>query len=402
MIFAVLSDYQSPIPEDAPKPLVDFFVSTRLVRDEILPELDVERLQRGTRLFRTYASQACVVMLASSLPSGYSAPCLAQILTISDQLRRHPYRRLLGVLQLLVNISQPLDDDLDNSAALVTAQKLRLLHAGVRSIVGRKLPAYEMAHGSPVNHEDMMATIMGFSLLVVEGWRTLGVDLDEGEVEDYWYCWRQFSRMMGIYPHGQPLSEEFIPQSYAEAAAFYRSYVRRQFENDPAENPEGKALTEHNLQMMQDLIPGWLRYLGFSKAPHIAMEALLGPVGLQRVGMASTLGSGFLRSFFDGLLRLVLRGEKRYPDFFGRLGRIILQGMIREEMGGRVSFLIPMNVEDMKELSKPDGVAVSQSKELADVLGRIVVHEAPLPGTSMSSDARPQPANPLSVRPPIL
>lgn len=399
-VFAVLSDFSSPVPDDAPRPMLEFFDATRAIRNEMVQGLDVDRLQRGTEVFRTYAAQACITMLASSLPSGYSAPCLANILTISEQLNRHPYRRLLGVLQLLVNISQPLDDDLDNSSSLVTAQKLRLLHAGVRSVVGRKLPDYEAQFGSPVNHEDMLATIMGFSWLVADGWRILGVGLSAEEIDDYWYCWRQFARLMGIFPDGQPLSEEFVPQSMDEAATFYSSYVRRHFEHDPRRNPEGVRLTQTNLEMMMDLIPGWMRWLGFGAAPRIAMETLLGREGLHRVGMQPITGHGLMRSLLNGVLTLVLRGGRRYPDFVGSLGQIILQGMIRDEMGGRVTFLVPMDVDDMKELSRPDGEAVTQ-KALGQLLKGIVDHEgsnltsvrtfgaaAPLPFEAGSLDSR--------------
>ena len=80
-----------------------------------------------------------VVLLASSLPRGYAAPCLCEILGISRDLERHPFGRLMGVVQLLINISdagafQP------NGRAIVTAQKLRLLHAGIRAIAGRYRP----------------------------------------------------------------------------------------------------------------------------------------------------------------------------------------------------------------------------------------------------------------------
>ena len=52
---------------------------------------------------------------------------------------------------------------------LVTARKLRLLHAGVRTLVPRHRPDYAARFGPPVNLEDMLATIMGFSYLAFQG-----------------------------------------------------------------------------------------------------------------------------------------------------------------------------------------------------------------------------------------
>ncbi|MDA8016457.1 MAG: DUF2236 domain-containing protein [Thermoanaerobaculia bacterium] len=346
-------------PEDLPGPMADFFEDTEAVHREMLPGIDEERMRRGKEFFHRYAAQSCLVMLASSLPNGYAAPCLSRVLTVSDDLSHHPYQRLLGVLQLLVNITNH-DSHGHEGYGFVTAQKLRLLHAGIRAIVPRVRTGYVERFGQAVNHEDMLATIMGFSHLVVEGCRTFGVDVTEEEAEDYWYLWRQFSRMMGIAPTTDPMSEEFVPQTYADAKTFYDAYTRRQYEQDASKNPEGALLAQQNLKMMKDLIPGWLRVLGAGRMPLIAMQQLLGDHGMRRVGIQPLSGHLADRRLFHALLGLVLRGERKFPSFTERLAMLILGEMIEGEMGGEVTFLIPMTVGDMELLTQRDGVAVRQ------------------------------------------
>ncbi len=167
-IFSMLQANDTPLPAYAPQPLEDFMAASA----GLPPDIDQGRLSRGGDAFLRNALPSVVVLLASSLPRGYAAPCLCEILSISRDLERHPFDRLMGVVQLLVNISDA-DAFQPNGRAIVTARKLRLLHAGVRSMTGRVPAGYRETFGVPVNHEDMLATIMAFSYLLIDGIRRL-------------------------------------------------------------------------------------------------------------------------------------------------------------------------------------------------------------------------------------
>ena len=102
----------STLPDDAPPALKDFFAQTdrHLLLEKDLVKfpfgVDSDRLDRGERVFLDHAFFASVVLLAKSLPEGYAAPCLATLLNLSGNLRTSPYRRLLGVLQLVLDVSR--------------------------------------------------------------------------------------------------------------------------------------------------------------------------------------------------------------------------------------------------------------------------------------------------------
>jgi len=83
------------LPEGSPAALVDFFGTTRALP----PDTDLARISRGEFVWMKHAFPAALVLLAKSLPEGYAAPSFGQILSLSGDLERHPYRRLLGVLQ---------------------------------------------------------------------------------------------------------------------------------------------------------------------------------------------------------------------------------------------------------------------------------------------------------------
>jgi hypothetical protein len=330
-IFMHLRANDTPLPADAPQPLRDFMAASA----GLPPAVDMIRLQRGGDAFLRNGLSSVVVLLASSLPRGYAAPCLCEILSISRDLEARPFDRLMGVVQLLVNISDG-DAFTPNGRAIITAQKLRLLHAGVRRIARRHRPGYQDKYGVPVNHEDMLATIMGFSYLLVDGISRLGVPLKAQDAEDLYYLWRVFALLMGIHPEGKPHDDSYLPANLAEAGEFYASYVRRN--NTTADrNPAGAVLTRDNLAMMERLLTPALRLIGFRFAPRILMSELMRPDELARVDVKPLAGHRVLQAVLHAILRLG-RSVGEHDVFAARVARLLLQGMVDVDRGGQVQF----------------------------------------------------------------
>ena len=339
--FKLLRANDTPLPPDAPQPLKDFMASSAGLPRGVEPA----RLANGGRAFLRNALPSVVVLLASSLPRGYAAPCLCEILSISADLERHPFGRLMGVVQLLINISEA-DAFQPRGRAIVTAQKLRLLHAGIRAIAGRYRPHYQERFGVPVNHEDMLATIMGFSWLLIDGVRRLDLPLGHEEAADLYYLWRIFALLMGIHPPGRPHDDSLIPPTIADAAAFYEAYVRRN-DTTAERNPYGVVLAGENLRMMTSMIWWPLRLVGLGWAPRIAMTELLTPEELARVGVSPLIGHGAIKAGLALILRLG-RDVGVHTSFAARLSRLLLQGMVDVDRRGEVPFSIPMSQEDLR------------------------------------------------------
>jgi len=339
--FRHLQGNASPIPPEAPPALHDFIDAT----GGLPARVDTARLSAGAAAFLENALPSVVVLLASSLPRGYAAPCLTEILSISRDLERHPYDRLMGVVQLLVNISA--DDGFGRDGrALITAKKLRLLHAGIRVLTDQYRPDYRARFGVPVNHEDMLATIMAFSYLVVDGIGRLGLPLADTEAEDFYYLWCVFAQVMGIHPPGQPDDASLIPANLTEAAEFYASYVRRT-NTMPAGNPYGVTLTEDNLAMMKGLLPPIARLCGLGFAPYLCMTELMSREELARVGCTPMVGHRVLKTVL-GLVLRVGQWTGHHDAFISHVAHLVLQGMVAVDRRGEVAFSIPFSRLDLR------------------------------------------------------
>jgi hypothetical protein len=256
---------------------------------------------------------------------------------------------------MVVNVTSPGGFEPDGKA-LVTAAKLRLLHAGVRNLVRRRIPDYEARYGLPVNHEDMLATIMGFSLLVIRGLEKLQVGLSEQEAEDYYYLWRVYALAMGIHPRGSPVSTEYLPANLAEADEFYQSYARRHY-RPAAENPEGVELTRASLLMLEHMVADTpLRLLGIRLVPRVYMQQLLGADGLVHRGIQPVryhaLTTWTLLTLLKLGTRIAARGDRGgFRHFHERLSQEFFQGLINRTLQGEVTFLIPERIADLRALA---------------------------------------------------
>lgn len=340
-IFRKMSASDDQIPADAPRALLDFVEQTL----PLPPGIDHERLGRRDALL-PFGPVSVLIMLAASLPHGYAAPRLSRILTISDDLATHPYKRLMGVVQLLINLGGH-DAFVPGGRAVVTAQKMRLLHAGVRRLVPRYRPDYEKQFGVPVNFEDELATLMGFSYLVIDGLRRLNCVTREQDAEDRYYRWHVYGRLMGIHPPGKPEDGTWVPEDVAAAGRFYDAYARRHF-TAAGENPDGVKLARANLDMLVDMIPRWLRF-GHGLMPRIAMAELMDPEDLARIGMSPIAGHRFLKGLFTVGLHTSYGIWRALPvGLEHALGYLVYQGMVGLGRAGKVQFAIPTSVETLR------------------------------------------------------
>ncbi len=347
-LFASMDANDETLPGKSFPVLSDFFHST----EKLPPDVDLDRIHRGEDVFNRHTYEGALALLAKSLPEGYQAPNLTIILNISGDLRTHTYRRLLGTLQTVVNVSTCRGFQ-TGGRAVITAQKLRLLHAGIRHLTQRYRPEYAARYGVPVNQEDMLGTVLGFSQLVIEGWRTLNIGVTRQEEEDFLYLWLVFARMMGIHPAGQPDSTAYVPANVQEAETFYRLYERRHYVDGSA-NPDGVALAAANLAMLNELVPWPLRLLGFGILPRLCMTELMGDDACTRLAISPVRFHPILKALLLNLHRVIPPFEKLHHTNHQRLGMILFQNLIKRSYGGEVTFTIPTDMAQLKRMIDRD------------------------------------------------
>ena len=406
-VFRQMQYNGAPIPDGTPDALAKFLEATK----ELPAATDLGRLKRGQDAFMLHAVPSALVLVCKSIPEGYAAPSLARILNISGQLRDNPYHRLMGTLRFLIDVASPGGFEVPEKVegmtevaltkliadgkqslsvgqlklinalprAIITTQKVRLMHAGVRTNVAPEWAdylEYKRKYGAPINLEDMLGTMIGFSMLVVVGLRKLRVtmELEEGryskDEEAYYYVWRTFGRMFGIYPTGQPDNIDFIPQNLTEAREFYRSYRRRHYVG--AEdldrcwrarswqvNPDGVDLADAHLRMagvvlkhmfprpLRPFIPGPLVRL----VPRIYLRHLIGDKGCARIGVRPVTLMLLLKWVLINAPRVWARlWERVKPEAHIRISKWFLLYLIRMQYDKKLGFIIPSNVKDLIDL----------------------------------------------------
>jgi uncharacterized protein (DUF2236 family) len=335
-----LVENDAQLPADLPAPFTAFLAEAR----ELGP-LDEERLQRAAVIYGAHAMTGGACLLLSAIPQGYCAPNLSQPLHATGLLDREPYRRLLAVLQMVLDVMTPGGFGPKGTARMLGA-RLRLLHEGIRRIIPRKIPSYEARFGVPVCVEDMLATLMGFSFLVIDGLQRLDVGLSDADAEDLWYLWRTFGRAMGI-------PEDALPVDVADARAFFTRYAERYFVAADV-NSEGVALAKENLEMVRELIPRPLRWLGLSRLPEAFMLELLGVERSAMLDVYPLPHSARLRDRVTQGLAHLFETHGFATPFGLRLhaafARMVFRKLIDNEYGGRPAVIIPAHVRDLWQI----------------------------------------------------
>ena len=369
------------------------------------PWVNRSLILRGQRAFMTRLLPSTIVLLCKSLPEAYAAPRPSAVLNLSRQLASLPYHRLLGTLQLLVTVSTPHSFEGPWFPAFVAAEEMQLLHAGVRSNVAPRMgavvtgqvdrtldawtgaddyvlwggyeafragwphaddrPGTEAGPQQVVSQADMLATIIAFSLLVVDGLRDLGVPFNEGDDEAFWHLWRVFALFKGIHPPGEPMSDAWLPRTLVEARAFWEAYRAEYYappirwstpdwqERARRDNPAGYALTSSHLIMLARFLhavlplpvtAGWCL-----KVARWFVYRLCGEEGAARIGVPRVRLWPWERAAIEHLPRAITSWMERFDvGIQVAFGRWALTRLIGRVYGSRVIFPIPHTVDDLK------------------------------------------------------
>jgi hypothetical protein len=263
-----------------------------------------------------------------ALPFCYAGRKGVQVLALTARLTSNPARRVIETAQMVVDVMRPGGLGAEGSG-IRTAQKVRLMHAGVRCLISQ-YPGWKPEFDLPINQEDLAGTLLSFSYISLDGLERLGYVLSPDELEGYLHAWKVVGHILGIRP-------EMLPVNYADAAALAARVAARQF----AACEEGQYMTRALVQMLQHIVPGDVfdalpellmrHFLGdrtadmLAIAPGRAAEILLGPLQL----LAHT-GSTLIHSSSD-----LARVHERF-------GRALIEGIVLVGRGGkRIPFTVP-------------------------------------------------------------
>lgn len=328
-LFGQIMRTDDPVPKSLPDAAEHYFEATA-----VPPAWAEETLVReGEAVFAKYGAELTAALFCAALPQCYAAAQGVFVLTATGRMHGHGLeRRVLETAQFLIDVV-----DTGGLSAkgrgVRTAQKVRLMHAGVREMIRReatKIGFDESVRGAPICQADLAYTLMTFGYVMLEALSRLGLTLTKREKEAWVHCWRVTGHYMGVL-------EENNPVDYADAKAFSQAYRRHSF----GASPEGIELTRSLVKFMKKTLPGRL----FDGIPAALIRQLNGDALAQMLGVEKApVTSKFIRSEVK-LFRVLdshLPGGLRMRPGLGNWFDEFIEAIVLVSRGGkRAKFRIP-------------------------------------------------------------
>lgn len=277
-----------------------------------------ERLERAGRVFFRSSLAGGIVLGAKSLALGYCSPGGNKALVQTGRLTQDMARRIgeTGRFAQATCTRHGLQRDQLGFAITV---KVRIMHAQVRRLIAKQSNWKSADWGAPINQHDMVATMLLFSLVFVDGVRQLGVQVSDAELEDFFQLWRYAGYLIGIEESLLPRDVQgardaeriiFITQGLpdADSRMLVRALAEAPLHEATTKREKAKALRQARLGY------GFLRVLlgtELADALHLPNDAYRFAVpaihGLVR-------GAGRIGGRVKGAERLAELAGKRYWD----------------------------------------------------------------------------------------
>jgi hypothetical protein len=267
------------------------------------------KIRQGQQFFQDYGIEIALALFGGALPETYTGAHGAQVLITTTEMISNPRRRVAETGQMLVDITKiergkaPLSP---GTRGYQAARGVRLFHAAVRHMLltDPRVNWDVGALGIPINQEDLLGALTGFSITVICCLNALGVSFTREERDAYIHLWLVVGALMGIdYSQivtGRKPDEQ--PFSYYDLELMQTTIARRQ----TAPSPGGQQLTAALLNMQRQSLPGFLQGM-LRGLPHDQMRALIGDPMADMLGVPPA-----------GVLRLVLEAGRPAMRFLTR------------------------------------------------------------------------------------
>jgi ER-bound oxygenase mpaB/B'/Rubber oxygenase, catalytic domain len=221
----------------APASLRELLALARIVP----PWVDWERLRSAHEVFIRPGFLGGLTLGLRSLVYGYAAPAGNKPLAFSGRLKERAGRRLAETGRFVTAVTA-IDGLRPGALGWQLVLKVRLMHAEVRRLL---LTSGRWSHADwaePINQHDMLATILLFSNVFVDGIRLLGVHVSAQEADDYQHLFRFVGELIGVDPG-------LLPATHAEATRLGGFILLTQGEPDADSRELVNALLEGPLQL---------------------------------------------------------------------------------------------------------------------------------------------------------
>ena len=181
-----------------------------------LPVLGEIKAKTAVQFFNDRVNAIMLILGVYSLPYCYCGANGTRVLIASKKITENPEKRLLETAEFVLDVCDEKAFE-PEGRGLVSIFKVRLMHAAARYYVRSAIPDEE-----PVNQDDMLATLLSFSLIVIRGLRRMGIAVSEKEAEAYVSYWNTIGELLGIH-------SDLLPASIGRASRLERDIRTREF-----------------------------------------------------------------------------------------------------------------------------------------------------------------------------
>ena len=240
-LFRALLHSADAIPKGLPPIAAKYFEDT-----EAMPAwADHAKIRKAQDLFERAGWQIAAALFCSSLPQAYAAANGATALSQTTGMRsEHIDQRIFETAQFLFDVVDRDSFDPKLGHAIRAAQKVRLMHAGVRRLILDRGGWDAATYGQPINMEDMAGTLMTFSVVTLDALHTLRISVTREEGEAWMHAWKVVGYFLGVRP-------EVVPVDVEDGRALMAAIRRRQW----ARSTAGRDLTVTLIGLMRTFGP---------------------------------------------------------------------------------------------------------------------------------------------------
>lgn len=313
-LIASVTSEQDPLPPNLPP------VVRRFLMIEGLPSwTDRARVLRAQRFAERHSVAIACALFCASLPSAFTGAKGVSVLYVTRKLHDDVDRRVNETGRFVFDVLMP--GGFESGRALRSTQKVRLLHAAVRYrvLAGRPAPIGTDVN-IPINQEDLLGTLVCFSVVVLDALTKMGITFTADEGEDFMHLWRVVGAVLGI-------RESWLPKCVADARVLGEMIRARQ-----------AIPTQDGRELAAVLVDGIERHLparGLGVVAPGLMRFFLGEQVAQTLGLPEGMRGADLAHLIPHASRFLGRiGKTALGTVLPKLGRSMLELVMEKKLGG--------------------------------------------------------------------
>jgi hypothetical protein len=247
-------------PGPVPPPLAGYLADTAALPDWA----DPDQIATAQAVFTRHGWEVALSLFYAALPQGYAAgPCARSLCQTRNMLERARHR-IFETARFLFDVLEP-GGLAPGGRGVAACQRVRLTHAAIRHRTGEAAGT----DGRPVNQEDMLGTLLLFSVTTLQTLDKLGLSVTRDERTAWLHTWAVIGHLLGVDPR-------LLPHSPAEAEVQLLAFRRRHWEA----TPEDRQLTASLVELMQSYYPA-----PFAQVPIALVRYFSGPRCAELLGL---------------------------------------------------------------------------------------------------------------------